>query len=528
VNRLEVLKSFFRGRTDAWVKIFKRRGGEKEAVTVKEPLTDQNLRDHLEGKYTVAVFPIDEEGKCRFAGWDFDSTDQLTKENILFLIEACEDLGVVAEIYFSGKKGYHIVYFLDGVPSQKAYALNKLILEEAERKAGRKFEHVESYPRHPKIDPEITYSNALSLPWRKHPETGKWANFVDIGFNELVVQEDVFDYAKPLSEEKVDEILPPEWKQEPQPESQIKAEEEEPAPTRIRPLPCIQKMHERKIPEGYRNECLFRYAIHLKELGFDQAFVEDLLLITNQRYCYLPLPDREVKGIAERPFKRNYKGLGCDDPLWKELFCTEEEREKCRYWQSSNFPLRVKRWFRTRPSKVILEVNLPNGGWHILNGKITAHLAVSKAEVERKLLDDYGYVWEDLGMFMDASSFKQRTAEEIRRARQERFEEHTSEEEAMIEMVCRVVEGVYERGMWATELSQLREGFIVQKEEDVIYTLEGLTKQIQRWEQRRIKRPELAIALHALGFKNKQIRIKEKVFWAWLIPREKLEEGLPW
>jgi len=56
------------------------------------------------------------------------------------------------------------------------------------------------------------------------------------------------------------------------------------------------------IPEGRRNDSLFRLAVRLTRWGgrwFGQDHVEEYLLAENGRRCQLPLPENEVHQIAE-------------------------------------------------------------------------------------------------------------------------------------------------------------------------------------------------------------------------------------
>jgi len=523
MDKLEALARYFRGRRGAWVKSYRDQNGEKRSFTVKEKLTEKELRDHLNGKYTVGVFVIDEEQKCYFAGWDFDSLDEETQDNIHALCEVLEDYEIDYKIHFSGKKGYHVIYHLDGVPSIRVYPFNRVILEEAQRRAGRTFKNVESFPKQPVIDPEKDFGNALTLPWGKHPETGKWANFVDMGFEEIAVQEDEYESVVLVTEEEVMEVVKEHIEEEAREE---KKEAKRKQTKRVRPLPCTLKLHEVGIPEGHRHVVLFLYAVQLKELGFDKEFVDDILLTTNAKYCRPPLHDQEVLAQSKQAFKKAYKGLGCDNPLWAELYCGEEEKKTCPYYQKSHFPFRVQKWLRTNPSRVVVEVNLPNGGWKTLDGEIPTHLAGSKAEMERRLFDEYGYVLEDLGVFLPPTDFKQKMAEEVRNAEYVWFDEDAAERSATVDLVKGVIESAFRRELWADDIGELRDGHIAEDGDNIAFSLEGIGTLLHRYEKKTVKRPELAIILKQLGFTNKQVKQGRRVLRVWLIPKSRLEEGL--
>jgi Primase C terminal 1 (PriCT-1) len=65
------------------------------------------------------------------------------------------------------------------------------------------------------------------------------------------------------------------------------------------------------IPEGRRNDSLFRVAVRLCRWGgrwFTSERVEDYLLTENERRCVPPLADAEVVGIARSAFSTVHRG----------------------------------------------------------------------------------------------------------------------------------------------------------------------------------------------------------------------------
>jgi hypothetical protein len=72
------------------------------------PLTDDVLRQHLEGKHTVGVYPLLLDETCWFLAVDFDKKSW--KEDVAAFLETCREVGVpaVLERSRSGNVGAHV------------------------------------------------------------------------------------------------------------------------------------------------------------------------------------------------------------------------------------------------------------------------------------------------------------------------------------------------------------------------------------------------------------------------------------
>jgi|GEM_PF-2964097 hypothetical protein len=83
-------------------------------------------------------------------------------------------------------------------------------------------------------------------------------------------------------------------------------------------LPCFEKVFNKGVPEGERNNVLFRVAVMLLREGYDSLSFP-LLCEANQK-CLPPLPENELRAIYESARKESngqhrYKSFGCEDVM---------------------------------------------------------------------------------------------------------------------------------------------------------------------------------------------------------------------
>ncbi len=61
---LRLFRELFRGRTDVW--------GGVEGVSIKEPVTEEHYRLHLDGKRSLGIYPLLDNGYVHFFAIDLD------------------------------------------------------------------------------------------------------------------------------------------------------------------------------------------------------------------------------------------------------------------------------------------------------------------------------------------------------------------------------------------------------------------------------------------------------------------------
>jgi len=195
---------------------------------------------------------------------------------------------------------------------------------------------------------DAPFGFAARLPWGKHPTSGKWTVFLDENFQKYENQEAIFDLITPLNEEEVDEIIT-ELRGEEAEEAKEEKKEEITFPATSGFLPCFREflVKIKNIEKGSRNDTFFRAGIHLKKRGWSKDEVILYLSKVNNN-LEEPLPDREFKKTMKSIFEKGYSSLGCDDPIWSGIFCSEEFKKNCPVVKPQ---VRLVYWTKSIPAR---------------------------------------------------------------------------------------------------------------------------------------------------------------------------------
>jgi superfamily II DNA or RNA helicase len=206
-EKLQLFKSLFRGREDVYALRWER--GEKHGYSpaadmdwnaihaappdkrkqvarktrALRPLTDAAIRDHLEGKATVGVYPLLPDETCWLLAVDFDKSGW-HKDATAFLT-TCQSFHVPAclERSRSGNGGHIWIFFDRPVPAVDARRLGAALLTrttESRLEIG-----LDSYDRFfPNQDtmPKWGFGNLIALPLQKVPRKSHNSVFVDDRF----------------------------------------------------------------------------------------------------------------------------------------------------------------------------------------------------------------------------------------------------------------------------------------------------------------------------------------------------------
>jgi len=172
---IESLKSLFVGRTDTYAE----QSPKGNYTRIENPLTEEDIEKHLEGKKTIGVYQLNQESKLKWICFDFDGEnlehqEQFAKNLYLKLKHTgkCESL----LMEFSGKKGYHVWVFCEETDATSAKIWAEEIAE-GER------QH-EIFPKQGEIK-KGQYGNLVKLPLGVHQVSGKRTTFYNENFEPL-------------------------------------------------------------------------------------------------------------------------------------------------------------------------------------------------------------------------------------------------------------------------------------------------------------------------------------------------------
>ena len=172
------------------------------------PLTDDVLRQHLEGKQTIGVYPLLLNETCWFLAVDFDKKSW--QENAAAFLETCHGLGVPAalERSRSGNGGHVWIFFARSIPAATARKLGSLILT---RTMDRRHQlGMDSYDRFfPNQDtmPKGGFGNLIALPLQWMPRQNNNSVFVDADFRPYPDQWRFLSSIKRMNTEPVEMLV---------------------------------------------------------------------------------------------------------------------------------------------------------------------------------------------------------------------------------------------------------------------------------------------------------------------------------
>jgi len=144
---IEAFASLFKGRLDVW--------GSVEGKSNKEAVTTEHYRAHLEGKKSLGIYPLLDDGTCPFAAIDLDEKDF---DKAVAIRTKLVDQMVPAYIAESKGKGYHIyVFAVDAFITKDIRRVLQDTLDSLKIKA-------EVFPKQDKLDERTPYGNYINLP----------------------------------------------------------------------------------------------------------------------------------------------------------------------------------------------------------------------------------------------------------------------------------------------------------------------------------------------------------------------------
>ena len=209
-EKISMFRSLFRGREDVFPKLWTskvgRKGyapacsndlisgrcgkGRKPRIPCNEcqfkdyiPVSDQVIRDHLQGKHVIGVYPLLPDDTTCFLAVDFD--ESTWQEDVKAFWNTCKSLGipVAVERSRSGNGAHVWFFFTNPVPASTARTMGCYLITET--MSQRHQLSMESYDRlFPSQDtmPRGGFGNLIALPLQKEPREIGNSVFIDENF----------------------------------------------------------------------------------------------------------------------------------------------------------------------------------------------------------------------------------------------------------------------------------------------------------------------------------------------------------
>jgi hypothetical protein len=145
---------------------------------INQPLSIETLADHLNGIVTLGSYPVIRgSDTVKWFGWDVDSTLDLEEARNIAKKIQYRLKGIPHVVEFSGRKGYHILIFLQElISATEAKKIGEWV-RDREGCFATGNTHVEVFPKQDKIGEG--YGNLIKIPLGIHPVTGQRSVFVD-------------------------------------------------------------------------------------------------------------------------------------------------------------------------------------------------------------------------------------------------------------------------------------------------------------------------------------------------------------
>lgn len=306
---LELYKRLFIHRCD----VFAAQMGTGAYIPVREPITDDDLSEHLAGIGSYGTYVIrPEDQTVKYVVFDLDTHDTGAFTDLCKLVHemivALGGMTLCCLAEFSGNKGTHVWLFLSE-PVSAVQVRRWVARDFTPHWTALGHPMLEVFPKQDRVD-EGGYGNLVKLPLGVHAVSGKRSTILGVRLDSFAFS---LDEVRPLEAGNVPNI-------------------ETPAPTstdrtRARqasgdgpsaPFLCVDTILRQGVGKGMRDNGMFHLAAYLYGHGIDQDLAEELCLRANENF-EPPLSEAEVRHKVTSAYRGRYATASCGSGWLREL-----------------------------------------------------------------------------------------------------------------------------------------------------------------------------------------------------------------
>ncbi len=266
-----------------------------QSFVVRQPVTDDLWRMHLQGSQSLGIIPINEDNQCVWGCVDIDSYAGFDHKK---LIDKIKNYNLPLVVCRSKSGGAHVFLF-----TTESVSAERMRDKLTEIKTLLGYGGSEVFPKQIQLKSQDDTGNFLNLPYFNGDDTTRYA-FLENGNAASL------DGFYGLYQRNVQQDI-------------TKIKIERPKSEYSDAPPCIELMAMNKIPEGGRNNALFHYGVYAKKKW--PAEWKSRITMFNIAASTSPLSESEVDIIKRQHDKKDW-GYKCNDtPM-----CNLCDKKLCR------------------------------------------------------------------------------------------------------------------------------------------------------------------------------------------------------
>jgi hypothetical protein len=266
-----------------------------QSFVVRQPVTKELWKMHLEGKQSLGIIPINEDNQCVWGCVDIDSYAGFDHKK---LINKIKQYNLPLAVCRSKSGGAHVFLFSD-----QPVAAERMRDKLTEIKTLLGYGGSEVFPKQIQLKSADDTGNFLNLPYFGGDNTTRYAFRED---GEAATLEEFYKIYENIKQYNLDFV-----------KIERPKSEYDDAP------PCIELMALNKIPEGGRNNSMFHFGVYAKKKW--PAEWKSKMTLFNATASITPLSESEVEIIKRQHDKKDW-GYKCNDtPM-----CNLCDKKLCR------------------------------------------------------------------------------------------------------------------------------------------------------------------------------------------------------